>query len=92
MRRARKEIAATRNQRDEQQKASAPQAGLHPQRKGRLEKNWVGHQREEAADIGEGIKKIGVLAIVMSSADEPRLQKRIIGGECEKRQSDRDCE
>ena len=67
-------------------------AALVGERHQRLDRDRIGDQRQEAADIARGIEKIRVLRGRMIGAREPGLQQRPVGREREERQPDRDRE
>jgi hypothetical protein len=80
------------HQDDQQAVAAGPDQVLRAQREHRLQQHRIGQQREEAADVGRGVEEIRIGAGGMAGAHEPGLQQRVVGGEREERQADRDQE
>ena len=91
-RRAQQQHAAGGDQQDQQAIAAGPDQVLGAQREHRLQQHRIGQQREEAADVRGRVEEIGIGPVGMAGADEPGLQQRIVGGEREERQPDRDRE
>ncbi|MGY4314358.1 hypothetical protein ACVWW1_003685 [Bradyrhizobium sp. JR3.5] len=84
--------AAACDQNDQQAIAAGPDQVLGAQREHRLEQHRIGQQRQEAADVRGCIEKIWIRAVGVTGAHEPGLQQRVVGGEREERQADRDRE
>ena len=75
---------------DEEAEADGPHHGLLLAGEPDLEEDWVAEEREERADVGEGVEAVGGDAGVGDA--EPLLHERSGGGEDEVRQADRDGE
>src|SRR5262249_24433185 len=75
------QVAAARDQEDEDIKADRPQPGLVVEADQRLDDQRIGQQREEASDIARGIEEIRILCGRVIAARETGLQKRAVGGE-----------
>jgi hypothetical protein len=75
----------------EQREAERPQQGLRAERENRLDRQRIGEQRAERAQIGCGIEDVGVLRLRVAGGDEPMLQQRRGRRQCDEGNADRKC-